>query len=202
MLDALKVKLAINVNFPSPPAIAQQIIALAGEPDIDLTRVAAAVSKDPGLTAKLLRVANSPLYSKRRKSENLRQALVVLGLNAATTLALSFSLLGTYNIAKGCGIDYARYCRRAILGALAARAFGVLKSAGAVDDIFLAALLQDIGDPEFAFRFDRLGVKIASSPNWMRVGLTPPSYFGVGTVPELIILTELERHSYTRTSVV
>lgn len=91
MLNALKTKLAINVNFPSPPAIAQQIIALASEPDIDLVRVAAAISKDPGLTTKILRVANSPLYSKRRKSENLRQALVVLGLNAAITLALSFS---------------------------------------------------------------------------------------------------------------
>jgi diguanylate cyclase (GGDEF)-like protein len=96
------------------------------------------------LTAKVLRVANSPLYSKRRKSDNLRQALVVLGLNAATTLALSFSLVGTYKNSKGAGIDYGRYWRRAILGASAAREFGTLQRANNVDDIFLAALLQDI----------------------------------------------------------
>ena len=96
MLDSLKRKLQVAANFASPPAIAMQIIALAGEPDIDLVKVAAAVSQDPGLTAKILRVANSSLYSKRRRSENLRQALVNLGLNVTTTLALSFSLVSAY----------------------------------------------------------------------------------------------------------
>jgi diguanylate cyclase (GGDEF)-like protein len=144
MLDKLRNKLKVAVNFPSPPAVAQQIIDLASDPDIDVVKVATAMSKDPGLTAKVLRIANSPLYSKQRRSENLRQALVVLGLNAATTLALSFSLVGTYKALKGSGMDYTRYWRRAILGAAAARAFGELKGLRALEDIFLAALLQDI----------------------------------------------------------
>jgi len=105
MLVQLQEKLKTAVNFPSPPGVAQQIIALAGDAEIDIVKVAAAISKDPGLTAKVLRVANSPIYSKRRKSENLRQALVVLGLNAATTLALSFSLVGTYKKIKSAGIE-------------------------------------------------------------------------------------------------
>jgi diguanylate cyclase (GGDEF)-like protein len=144
VIEILQNKLENAVNFPSPPAIAQQIIELASDPDTDVIKVAQAIAKDPGLTAKVLRVANSPLYSKRRKSENLRQALITLGLNATTTLALSFSLVGAYKNGKGTGIDYTRYWRRAILGASAARAFGVLQNAPAPDDIFLAALLQDI----------------------------------------------------------
>ncbi len=144
MLEELRNKLKLAVNFPSPPAVAQQIIDLAGTPDIDVAKVANAMSKDPGLTAKVLRIANSPLYMKQRKSENLRQALVVLGLNAATTLALSFSLIGTYKAVKASGIDYTRFWRRALLGASAARVFGELKQQHALEDIFLAALLQDI----------------------------------------------------------
>ena len=124
--------------------MAQQIIELASDPDIDVIKVANTIAKDPGLTAKILRVANSPLYSKQRRSENLRQALVVLGLNAATTLALSFSLVGTYKGVKSSGIDYNRYWRRTILSASAARAFAVFKRIHAVEDVFLAALLQDI----------------------------------------------------------
>lgn len=145
VLEQLKNKLKLASNFPSPPAIALQIVALAGDPEIDVGKVAATISKDPGLTAKVLRVANSPLYSKRRRSENLRQALVALGLNAATTLALSFSLVSAYKTGTGAGINYTRYWRRAILGASAARAFGTLKGAKSAEDIFLAALLQDIG---------------------------------------------------------
>ena len=144
MLAQLQEKLKTAVNFPSPPGVAQQIIALASDSNIDIVKVANAISKDPGLTAKVLRVANSPIYSKRRKSDNLRQALVVLGLNAATTLALSFSLVGTYKKLKSTGIDYNSYWRRAILGASAARAFGAHHRLNNLEDVFLAGLLQDI----------------------------------------------------------
>jgi diguanylate cyclase (GGDEF)-like protein len=144
MLEQLRNKLKLAGNFPSPPAVAQQIIELASDPEIDVAKVAKAMSRDPALTAKIMRIANSPLYSKQRKSENLRQALVVLGLNAATTLALSFSLVGTYKTGKSSRIDYSRYWRRAILGASAARTFAELKHIDALEDVFLASLLQDI----------------------------------------------------------
>ena len=104
MIEPLKNKLRLASNFPSPPAIALQIVALASDPEIDVAKVASTISKDPGLTAKVLRVANSPLYANRRKSENLRQALVALGLNAATTLSLGFSLVTAYKGGKGAGI--------------------------------------------------------------------------------------------------
>jgi diguanylate cyclase (GGDEF)-like protein len=145
VLELLKNKLRVAGNFPSPPAIALQIVALAGDPEIETGRVAAIISKDPVLSAKILRVANSPLYAKRRKSENLRQALVALGLNAATTLALSFSLVSSYNSASGSGFNYTRYWRRALLSASAARAFAALKGEAVPENIFLAGLLQDIG---------------------------------------------------------
>jgi diguanylate cyclase (GGDEF)-like protein len=144
LIETLKNKLKLAVNLPSPPAIAQQIMAMAAEPEADVGRIAVAISKDPGLTAKVLRVANSSMYSRGRRSENLRQALMLLGLNAATTLALSFSLVGTYKAGDGSGIDYPRFWRRAILGASAARIFAKGARASNVDDIFLGALLQDI----------------------------------------------------------
>jgi diguanylate cyclase (GGDEF)-like protein len=145
MLDTLKSQLQRAVNFPSPPVLAMRIINLMSEPDVDIAEVATVISKDPGMTAKMLRVANSGLYAKRRKSENLRQAIVALGLNAASTIALSFSLVDHFKKAKGFGIDYSLYWRRALLSATVARAFGTLLETSAVEEIFLAALLQDIG---------------------------------------------------------
>jgi len=144
MLDNLHKRLKLASSFPSPPAIAGQIIELAGDPEVDVVQVATVIARDPALTAKILRIANSPLYAKQRKSQNLRQALVVLGLTAATTLALSFSLLGTYKTTKATRLDYNRFWRRAILGATAARAFAELRKLESVEEIFLGALLQDI----------------------------------------------------------
>src|ERR1700727_2820041 len=108
-------------------------------------KVAKALSMDSALSSKVLRIANSPLYAQRRKSENLRQALVVLGLNATLTLALSFSLVKSLRGAKPNGLNYKLYWRRALLAATAARALGDAMRQTLAEEIFLAALLQDVG---------------------------------------------------------
>jgi diguanylate cyclase (GGDEF)-like protein len=134
-----------SVNFPSPPGVATHIIELAQDPEIEMGKVAKALSMDSALSSKVLRIANSPLYAQRRKSENLRQALVVLGLNATLTLALSFSLVKSLRGGKSNGLNYKLYWRRALLAATAARALGDAMRQSLAEEIFLAALLQDVG---------------------------------------------------------
>jgi diguanylate cyclase (GGDEF)-like protein len=133
------------VNFPSPPGVATHIIELARDPDIEMSKVAKALSMDSALSTKILRIANSPLYAQRRKSENLRQALVVLGLNATLTLALSFSLVKSLRSGKPNGLDHPLYWRRALLAATSARALADAMHHPMAEEIFLAALLQNVG---------------------------------------------------------
>jgi diguanylate cyclase (GGDEF)-like protein len=141
----IEAHLSSLVNFPSPPGVATHIIELARDPDIEMGKVAKALSMDSALSTKILRIANSPLYAQRRKSENLRQALVVLGLNATLTLALSFSLVKSLRVGKANGISYPFYWRRALLAATAARALADAMHQSMAEEIFLAALLQDVG---------------------------------------------------------
>ena len=145
MLSAdIENRLKSQVDFPSPSRVATEIIALARDPDIEMIKVAQAVGRDPAMTAKILRIANSAFYAQRRPSQNLRQALVIIGLNAALTLALSFSLVNSMRALRPVGIDYPRFWRRTLLAATAARAFGEAIKVGHAEDIFLAALLQDM----------------------------------------------------------
>jgi diguanylate cyclase (GGDEF)-like protein len=141
----IEAQLRALVNFPSPPGVATHIIELARDPDIEMGKVAKALSMDSALSAKVLRIANSPLYAQRRKSENLRQALVVLGLNATLTLALSFSLVTSLRSGKSNGISHPFYWRRALLAATAARALADAMHQPMAEEISLAALLQDVG---------------------------------------------------------
>ncbi len=141
----VEVHLRSLVNFPSPPGVATHIIELARDPDIEMSKVAKALSMDSALSTKILRIANSPLYAQRRKSENLRQALVVLGLNATLTLALSFSLVKSLRSGKPNGLDHPLYWRRALLAATSARALADAMHHPMAEEIFLAALLQDVG---------------------------------------------------------
>lgn len=132
-------------SFPTPPAVAMEVVALAQDPEIDLARVADVVSADPAIAAKVMRIANSALYARRRQSTNLRQALIVLGLNATLTLALSFTIVTTLRRDPPKGFDFNAYWRRAILAATWGKLLATEFNRRDAEEVFLAALLQDIG---------------------------------------------------------
>jgi len=145
MTPELEAKLKACPNLPSPPAVAVQIIQLANKPEIDLDRIIKLLNSDPALSSKILRVANSPLYPYSKKIESLHQALMVLGLNATISLALSFSLIKSLKTTKGSGLDYALYWKRALIAGTASRALGKICKVAEIEELYLAGLLQDLG---------------------------------------------------------
>ncbi len=132
-------------HLPTPPAIAVRIVELGRDPNVDLTALARLLAKDPALASRVLRASNSALYGGRRRSDNLRQAMVVIGLNATMSLALSFSLGELLNSEANSYRGINRYWRRAFISAAAARLISELQGLPEHEEAFLAALLQDIG---------------------------------------------------------
>ena len=134
------------VNFPSPPGVATHIIELARDPDIEMGKVAKALSMDSALSTKILRIANSPLYAQRRKSENLRQALG--GARPERHLDPGVELLAGQIAASG---KAQRHQLSACIGAAPCsqrppRARSPMPCISPMaEEIFLAALLQDVG---------------------------------------------------------
>ncbi|MEZ5565108.1 MAG: GGDEF domain-containing protein [Gammaproteobacteria bacterium] len=138
-------RLRTCTNFPTPPAVAMKVLQLAQDPEIELSAVAAAVSADPAIAAKVMRIANSAMYARRRQSTNLRQALITLGLNATLTLALSYTLVRTLRTASTGGFDFAAYWRRTALSSAWGKLLATELDRPDAEEVFLAALLQDLG---------------------------------------------------------
>ena len=145
MHPELEARLLHCRNLPSPPAVALRIIELAQDPGADLNATARVIGMDPALSARMLRVANSPLYAGRRRVDNLGQALTLLGLNATLSLALGFSLAPGLRGDPGSASEQERIWRRSVLAALAARLLGGHARLPRLEDLMLAGLLQDIG---------------------------------------------------------
>ncbi|MDH3977755.1 MAG: GGDEF domain-containing protein [Gammaproteobacteria bacterium] len=143
--ENLEKRLKRCTNFPSPPPVALKVIELAQNPKTDLRLVADTCSGDPAIAAKIMKIANSALYTSRRQSTNLRQALIVLGLNATLTLALSFTLVAGLRRDPPKGFDFLSYWRRAILAATWAKLLSTELGQPFAEESFIAALLQDIG---------------------------------------------------------
>lgn len=142
--DQILQRLRTCTNFPTPPPVAMQVLQLAQDPEIELGRVADAVSADPAIAAKVMRIANSAMYARRRQSSNLRQALITLGLNATLTLALSFTLVSALNKPTG-GFNFQAYWRRTILSAAWGKLLATELNRRDAEEVFLTSLLQDLG---------------------------------------------------------
>ncbi len=142
--DHILQRLRTCTNFPTPPPVALEVLRLAQDPEIELGRVADAVSADPAIAAKVMRIANSAMYARRRQSSNLRQALITLGLNATLTLALSFTLVSALNKPAG-GFNFQAYWRRTILSAAWGKLLATELGRRDAEEVFLASLLQDLG---------------------------------------------------------
>ncbi|MFK7886266.1 MAG: HDOD domain-containing protein [Gammaproteobacteria bacterium] len=145
MNEEIRALLDKVTNLPSPPAVAAQVIDLAKQPDVHLAQVAAAISCDASLAAKVMRVSNSAMYARRRKSTNLRQALVVLGLHATVTLALGFSLMPLLQRSKGQHEMFEHTWRRSLMAGICARTVADVTRRMNAEEAFLSALLQDVG---------------------------------------------------------
>jgi diguanylate cyclase (GGDEF)-like protein len=131
-------------NLPSPPAVAARLIDVADDPDLNMTTVVEILRVDPALTAKLLRLANSPLYARRRHIDTLQQAVTLLGLDAVMTAALSLTLLSD-NTGGAAAAVFRGQWTRSVHAAVAAQALAAHVTRVSPPDAFLAGLLQDIG---------------------------------------------------------
>lgn len=145
MPPELTAALSLCRNLPSPPGIAMRIIALAQDPETDIASAAEVIALDAALSARMLRIANSPLYASRRRIENLGQALTMLGLNATLQLALGFSLLSGLRQGSSEHALYEKIWRRSVLSGLSARLLGDARGVRRSEELLLAGLLQDIG---------------------------------------------------------
>ena len=90
-------------------------------------------------------MANSPLYAKQRKIENLCQAITLFGLDGTLNIALSFSLAQNNCGDKKSGLDYHFYWKRSLASAMMCQEIIQHLDATSKDSAFLSGLLQDIG---------------------------------------------------------
>lgn len=138
-------KLTSAANLPSLPTVAIEVLRLAKSDDVSVDAIAKVVQNDPALSAKLLRVVNSPLFGVAREVASIRQAMVILGLRTVKVMALSFSLVEALRASDSEEFDLAAFWRRSVLTSVASRLLARAVSGRLAEEAFVAGLLSDIG---------------------------------------------------------
>ncbi|MDX2479753.1 MAG: GGDEF domain-containing protein [Desulfuromusa sp.] len=133
-----------EIALPSPPAIVVQILNTVQKEDAALNKLADIISADPALTGKMLQIANSGFYAFKNEVTSIDRALSVLGTNVIKNIALSFVIATDLREDKQSGFDFDAYWRHSVTSAVAAELL-TQQLNQKNDDIFVTALLHDIG---------------------------------------------------------
>ena len=88
-------------DLPTIPAVATQVIQLLDDPDVSIEDVADLMLKDQVMTARVLKLINSPVYKPTHAITSLKRALMYLGLRHVRELALTTSVINAFDSDKG-----------------------------------------------------------------------------------------------------
>src|SRR5262249_53607017 len=101
----LRELLAQPQHLPAVPALVQSLIDSFRREDISLTAISRLITTDPGLSARLLRLANSAYFPSARALGSVDDALKFLGVKMARTLVIGSGLAGACKPAPGMAIE-------------------------------------------------------------------------------------------------
>ncbi|MDJ0781032.1 MAG: HDOD domain-containing protein [Desulfosarcinaceae bacterium] len=128
------------------PQVALKVLRIIDEGEYDIARIGHEVRKDQVISARTLQLANSALFTKKKRVESLDHALVFLGQDLLVKLVISAAVQSYfeqsemgYSLCKG-GIYH-----HAIGVALVAEQIAVLTEKVAPTRAYTAGLLHDIG---------------------------------------------------------
>ncbi len=132
-------------NLPVLPEIAQKVIALADADRPNIGELADLIQKDASITANILKLINSGYYSLRREIADIRQAVVLLGLQQVRNLVVTMVSVNHFEEPPGSPLRLADFWDHSLGVATIAQCLANRFKFADAANLYLAALLHDIG---------------------------------------------------------
>jgi putative nucleotidyltransferase with HDIG domain len=88
-------------DLPTIPVVATQVLQLLDQPDVQIEDVADLMLSDQVMTARVMKMINSPVYKPEHEITSLKRALVYLGLRHIREVALTTSFINAFDENRG-----------------------------------------------------------------------------------------------------
>lgn len=137
--------LANEVRLASLPNIFTRIVEVINSPRSSAAHIAEVISKDVSLSAKLLRLVNSPFYGFPNKIDTLSRAVAIVGSNHLTNLALGISVITLFKDIPPELLNMEQYWRHSVYCGILARLLAGHMRVQNEERYFVAGLLHDLG---------------------------------------------------------
>lgn len=132
-------------GVPSLPRIYGRLTEALDNPRASTGHIAAIISGDAGLTARLLLLVNSAFYCFPVKVESISHAVTLVGTEQIRDLALATSILRIFKGISADLVDMESFWLHSVSTGVAARLLATHRGEGNSERFFVAGVLHDIG---------------------------------------------------------
>ncbi|WP_426113405.1 HDOD domain-containing protein [Massilia sp. PWRC2] len=143
MIDPSAVSARVG-ELPCLPQLVMELQQSMQSDDIDAHALAARITLDSALAAKILQLANSSFYGVSNRITTVQQAVSVLGFHSIRTLLTTCSITSSFTADEAGARHFTEFWRHAIATAVCARVLAPHLALPA-ENAFTAGLLHDIG---------------------------------------------------------
>ncbi|UCD95348.1 MAG: HDOD domain-containing protein [Candidatus Zixiibacteriota bacterium] len=131
-------------ELPAAPSVISAAIRLTSNLESNITEVCHVLASDQSLTARVLKLSNSPYYGRCKRVATLQEALVVLGFQTVRSLIIATSAHGMFR-QDDPNCPESKLWRHSLATAIAARLIAEHIRYPEKEEVFVGALLHDIG---------------------------------------------------------
>jgi HD-like signal output (HDOD) protein len=134
-------------KLPVLPQVTLKITDRIQKPSADLIEIAGLIESDPGLSAKVLRLANSSYYSIPGGVTEIKKALQYLGLTTISQIVLTTSVVGTFRALGLSDFPLSEFWKHSFATGLAAElaAREIHDPKLSSKEAFMGGLIHDLG---------------------------------------------------------
>ncbi len=129
-------------ELPPSPIVATKLLELLRKPDLKIKELANAVSLDPVISARLMRMANSAFYQQQKQINSVDRAIIIVGEDVLKNLAMEYSLRNAH---KTYGVLERQLWETSIGCAVACRMIADRLTELDKNEVYLAGLQHHIG---------------------------------------------------------
>jgi HD-like signal output (HDOD) protein len=139
---------AYIARMPSLSTTAIKVLETCNDPQASANELKRAVSLDPILTGRVLKLINSAYYSMGNPISSLTRAIIMLGVNTVKNLALSFAIIDNLKGKSSCrSFSTDEFWRHSLCVGVVAKSLAAIKGVSVTqrEEFFVAGLLHDLG---------------------------------------------------------
>jgi HD-like signal output (HDOD) protein len=147
IIQGMRDLLAKGQDLPTLPTVVFQLHKVLDDERVSDREVAAIIERDPALTGRLLKAANSAAFARGAPVSSVQAAISRLGVNQVRAICIVLAVVRSFGHRAG-GLDHQRFWEHsATVAMMAQRIWDVVGQSRAVsgDDVYVAGLLHDAG---------------------------------------------------------